>query len=409
MGKTADKVRDQVEVIRRGTVQIVPEEELYRKLVLFFSGGPPLKVKYGADPSAPDIHLGHTVPLQKLRDFQDLGHQVIFIIGDFTALIGDPSGQSKTRKRLTPEEVKANARTYQEQVFKILDPRKTEVVYNSQWLSALKFEDIIELAGKYTVARMLERDDFSKRYREGRPISVLEFLYPLMQGYDSVHVRADVEIGGTDQTFNLLVSRDIQREYGQPPQVVLTLPLLEGTDGVQKMSKSLDNYIGVDEPPRDIYGKVMSLSDEMMWRYYDLLSRKSPVEIEEARKECEGGTNPMVWKKELAREIAGRFSSEDAAEGAAKHFEQVCQNKKNPDEMEVVEVDKKAAEDGVEIVPLLRKAGLVNSNSEARRKIKEGAVTINGKKFFEPEAKIGVKDNDILKFGKRGFRRVILK
>ena len=404
--KTVDQ---QIDIIRRGTVQIIPEDELREKIKISIDSGCPMRIKYGADPSAPDIHLGHTVPLRKLREFQDLGHLVVFIIGDFTALVGDPSGKSKTRKRLTSAEIMENARTYQEQVFKILDREKTKVVYNSSWLSVLSFSDVIDLTSRYTVARMLERDDFSKRYKSGKPISVLEFLYPLMQGYDSVAVKSDVELGGTDQTFNLLVARDIQKEYGETPQAIVTLPLLEGTDGVQKMSKSLGNYIGVSEPAPDIYGKLMSISDDLMWRYFELLSDRSHEEMEEAKRECLAGTNPMDWKKELAFEIAERFSSPREAEAAREQFETVHQKKENPDEMVTVRISRDEIGDGgINIVTLLRRAGLVNSNSEGRRKVQEGAVRINNEKIFEHNAAITVKDNDIIRLGKRNFRKLIV-
>ena len=404
--KTVDQ---QIDIIRRGTVQIIPEDELRQKIKRSIDSGIPMRIKYGADPSAPDIHLGHTVPLRKLREFQDLGHLVVFIIGDFTARVGDPSGKSKTRKRLSSEEIMENARTYQEQVFKILDREKTEVVYNSSWLSELTFPDVIDLTSRYTVARMLERDDFSKRYKNGKPISVLEFLYPLMQGYDSVAIKSDVELGGTDQTFNLLVARDIQREYGEVPQAIVTLPLLEGTDGVQKMSKSLGNYIGVSESPLDIYGKLMSISDDLMWRYFELLSARSMAEIEEAKLECASGTNPMVWKKKLAFEITERFSSSPEAETARQQFEAVHQKKEIPDEMETVRLSpEEIGDEGINIVTLLRRAGLVKSNSDGRRKVQEGAVRINNEKIFEHNAVIPVKDNDIIRLGKRNFRRLTL-
>ncbi|MEA1927399.1 MAG: tyrosine--tRNA ligase [Candidatus Auribacterota bacterium] len=403
--KTVDQ---QIEIIRRGAVQIIPEDELREKIKRSIATGEPLRVKYGADPSAPDIHLGHTVPLRKLREFQDLGHLVVFIIGDFTALVGDPSGKSKTRKRLSSEEIMENARTYQEQVFKILDREKTEVVYNSSWLSSLTFPDVIDLTSRYTVARMLERDDFSKRYKSGKPISVMEFLYPLMQGYDSVAVKSDVELGGTDQIFNLLVARDIQKEYGETPQAIVTLPLLEGTDGVQKMSKSLGNYVGVNESAGDIYGKLMSISDDLMWRYFELLSARGKNEIEEAKEECSSGTNPMVWKKKLAYEIAERFSSPTAAKVAAEKFELVHQKKRIPEDIAVVQLGREIGEDEINIITLLRRAGLVESNSEARRKLREGAVSINDEKIFEHSAMIAVKDNDIIRLGKRNFRKLSL-
>ncbi len=404
-----DKVKQQLDVIRRGAVDIIPEDELEAKIRGSLADARPLRVKYGADPSAPDIHLGHTVPLRKLREFQELGHLVIFIIGDFTALVGDPSGRSGTRRRLSHEEVMENALTYQEQVFKILNRDRTEVVYNSAWLSPLKFPDIIELTSKYTVARMLERDDFAKRYREGRPISVLEFLYPLMQGYDSVIVEADVELGGTDQTFNLLLAREIQREYGQVPQAVVTLPLLEGTDGVQKMSKSLGNYVGISEPARDIYGKIMSISDNLMWRYFKLLSGRSLEEIAEAQQACSGGTNPIVWKKKLAYEITERFSSPDEARAAQDLFETVHQKQEVPREMPTITLSSDdMGPGGINIVNLLRISSLTATNSEARRKIKEGAVTVNGEKIFEHDTVIAVKDNDVIRLGKRNFCRIKL-
>jgi len=402
-------VEEQMEIIRRGTVQIIPEDELREKIKRSVETGRPLRIKYGADPSAPDIHLGHTVPLRKLREFQDLGHLVVFIIGDFTALVGDPSGKSKTRKRLTSAEIMENARTYQEQVFKILDREKTEVVYNSSWLSELSFPDVIDLTSRYTVARMLERDDFSKRYKTGKPISILEFLYPLMQGYDSVAIKSDVELGGTDQTFNLLVARDIQREYGETPQAIVTLPLLEGTDGVQKMSKSLGNYIGVSESALEIYGKIMSISDDLMWRYFELLSSRNSEEIDEAKRQSAAGVNPMIWKKKLAFEISECFSSTPEAAAAREQFESVHQKKEIPDEMATVRLSPdEVGGAGINIVTLLRRAGLVDSNSEARRKIKEGAVSINNKKIFEHNAEIAVKDNDILRLGKRNFRKLII-
>ncbi len=403
----AISVKEQFEVIKSGAVQVIPEAEMVDKITASRSSGRPLRVKYGADPSAPDIHLGHTVPLQKLRQFQDLGHLVVFIIGDFTAQIGDPSGKTQTRPQLSQREVKENARTYQEQVFKILNRKQTEVVYNSAWLSRMNFADVIDLASRYTVARMLERDDFTKRYREGVPISVLEFLYPLMQGYDSVEVKADIEIGGTDQTFNLLLAREIQKSYGQPPQAILTLPLLEGIDGVQKMSKSLGNYIGISEAPEDIYGKIMSISDDLMWRYFEHCSKIAPARLMEIKTRCEAGASPMDYKKELALEITTRFHSPAAAAAAEKRFERVHQAKKTPERMEEVTISQKElTAGGVDLISMLRKAGLAESNSQARRKISEGAVRINNKKIIEHNSPIAVKDNDVLKLGKRRFRRI---
>ncbi len=402
------KAAAQMEALRRGTVQIVPEDGFLLKLARALEEGRPLRVKYGADPSAPDIHLGHTVPLRKLRQFQDLGHTVVFIIGDFTALVGDPSGRSQTRKRLSREEVRVNSLTYQEQVFKILDRARTEVVYNSSWLSPLCFGDIVELAAKTTVARMLERDDFSKRYREGKPISVLEFLYPLMQGYDSVAVRADVEIGGTDQTFNLLLAREIQRDYGQEPQAILTLPLLEGVDGTQKMSKSLGNYIGISEPASEIFGKVMSIPDDLMWRYYELLSAEDSDRVAEFKRRCAAGENPMAFKKLLGRELAGRFWSDVQASEAEAAFARVHQDRLNPeDPLELVIAPDEAAS-GVGILDLLGRAGMTASNSEGRRKVLEGAVSLNGEKIADPAVRLHPREGDILQLGRRRFARLAL-
>lgn len=404
-------IAEQLNIIRRGAVQIVSEEELSAKLESAAREKRPLRVKYGADPSAPDLHLGHTIPLFKLREFQDLGHLVVFIIGDFTAMVGDPSGVSRTRPRLSREEVERNARTYQEQVFKILRADRTEVVFNSRWLSPMNFAAVIGLASRVTVARMLERDDFSRRYRDGDPISVLEFLYPLMQGYDSVEVEADVEIGGTDQTFNLLLAREIQRSYGRPPQAILTLPLLEGTDGVRKMSKSLGNYIGITEDPVDIYGKVMSIPDKLMWRYFELLNLDSASRIERRRRECREGRNPMEIKHELAEKITSIFSSPESARRARERFNRVCRDRGAPlpEEMEVVTIkDQDLKGGGINIVRLLRFAGLAATNSEARRKLSEGAVSLNTLKIFDHNAEVAVSDNDVLRLGKRGFRRIVV-
>ncbi len=408
---TAEAIKEQLKVIRRGAVQLVSEEELAEKLTAAAARRRPLRIKYGADPSAPDLHLGHTIPLFKLREFQDLGHLVVFIIGDFTAMVGDPSGVSRTRPRLSREEVERNARTYQDQVFKILREDRTEVVFNSRWLSPLDFAGVINLASRVTVARMLERDDFAGRYRDGEPISVLEFLYPLMQGYDSVMVESDVEIGGTDQTFNLLLAREIQRSYGQPPQAILTLPLLEGTDGVRKMSKSLGNYIGITEDPVDIYGKVMSIPDELMWRYFELLNLDSAPRIEKRRRECREGRNPMEFKHQLAGRITELFSSPESARKARERFNRVCRDRGAPllEDMETVEIRPSELKEGrIDIVSLLRVSGLAASNSEARRKLAEGAVSLNAEKIIEHTARVAVKDDDVLRLGKRGFKRLIL-
>ena len=409
---TTKEIQKQLDVIRRGAVQVISEMELAVKLTEAASQNRGLRIKYGADPSAPDLHLGHTIPLFKLREFQDLGHRVIFIIGDFTAMVGDPSGVSRTRPRLEKEEVLQNARTYQEQVFKILRKDRTEVVFNSNWLACLDFAGVIELASKSTVARMLEREDFARRYREGDPVSVLEFLYPLMQGYDSVIVKADVEVGGTDQTFNLLLAREIQRAYGQEPQVIITLPLLEGTDGVRKMSKSLGNYIGITEDPIDIYGKVMSIPDELMWRYFELLNLATLSWIESQKESCRQGINPMELKQKLAFKTAAYFSSPEAARKAQECFNQVCRDRGLPslEEMEVVRLKEPDLQDGrIDIVKLLRAAGLTATNSEARRKLAEGAVSINSQKIIEPSAQIAVRSNDVIRLGKRGFRRVVVE
>ena len=384
------KISKQIEIIKEGTVQIISEEELCRKLEKSVSTGKKLKIKYGADPSAPDIHLGHTVPLRKLRQFQDLGHEVIFLIGDFTAMIGDPSGRSETRKPLTVEDIKENAKTYKRQVFKILNPKKTQVVFNSHWLNKLYLKDVVMLTSKYTVARMLERDDFVKRYRSGKPISMVEFLYPLLQGYDSVELRADIELGGTDQTFNMLVSREIQREYGQEPQVIITMPILEGTDGVDKMSKSLGNYIGVEEAPKDMYGKIMSISDDLMLRYYKLL-----VDINPSHE------HPMENKKVLAQCIVSKYWGEKEADKTRVEFEKVFSKRELPTDMPELSVKGK-----IQIVKLLTETSVVKSNSEARRLVQQGAVTLDGKKIDDLNKELSIKDGAVLKIGKRHFFRI---
>lgn len=389
-------IQKQLEIIKQGTVQVVSDNELKDKLAKALSSKKPLCIKYGADPSAPDIHLGHTVPLRKLRQFQDLGHEVIFIIGDFTAMIGDPTGRSETRKQLIKEEVEKNAETYKKQVFKILDPKKTKVVYNSHWLNKLHLKEVVELTAKYTVAQLLERDDFLKRYKAGHPISLVEFLYPLMQGYDSVELKADVELGGTDQTFNLLVSREIQRAYGQEPQVIITMPILEGTDGVNKMSKSLGNYIGVSEPPKEMYGKVMSVSDTLMWRYYELLMQCDKKQIDEYRK-----LHPMDMKKQLARQIVTQYWSETDAALAQEEFENVFSKRQNPDEIKEVVVKNK-----INIVELIRNTGAVPSNGEARRLIQQGGVEIDGNKVTDINSIIEPKDGAVIKIGKRTFFKI---
>jgi tyrosyl-tRNA synthetase len=359
---------EQLASLRRGVVNIVPEDELLARL----GGGRPLRVKLGVDPTAPDIHLGHTIPIFKLRQFQDLGHQAILIIGDFTALIGDPSGRSATRPVLSRAEVSENARTYVAQVFKVLDPARTEVCHNSEWLAPLALEDVVRLTAKMTVARMLERDDFRRRYAAGTPIALHEFLYPLVQGYDSVAVRADVELGGTDQTFNLMVGRDLQRDAGQPGQVAMVLPLLEGTDGVQKMSKSLGNHIGITEPPEEIYGKVMSISDELMRRYYELLT----FDRERLGDVREGRIHPMAAKKALAAELVERFHDAEAAQRAARFFEERFQ-KRTAHEPQRVRISPGA--DDVWICQLIKDLGFAPSTSAARRLVAQGAVRVDGR------------------------------
>ncbi|GAW93520.1 tyrosyl-tRNA synthetase [Calderihabitans maritimus] len=398
----------QLQIIKRGAAEIISEEELVKKLQESLKNNKPLRVKLGLDPTAPDIHLGHTVVLHKLRQFQELGHEVIIIIGDFTGRIGDPTGKSETRKQLTEEEVMANAETYKEQIFKILDPENTRVVFNSQWLAPLKFQDVIQLAGKYTVARMLERDDFAKRFREGRPISIHEFFYPLMQGYDSVALHADIELGGTDQKFNLLVGRHLQKEYGQEAQVALMMPILEGLDGVNKMSKSLGNYIGINEPPGEMYGKTMSLPDELMVRYFELVTTVPLEEIKEIERGLrEGYLHPRDVKMRLAREIVGLYHGTEAARVAEEEFKRVFQQGDLPDEIPLVELDKSVLSEGKIWLPkLLVLAGLAPSSSEGRRLIKQRAVKIDQKVVEEEE--VMVEDGMILRAGKRKFARIKL-
>ncbi|MFZ5627422.1 MAG: tyrosine--tRNA ligase [Bacillota bacterium] len=400
----------QLAEIRRGVAEIVPENELVEKLKKAIATGKPLRVKLGLDPTAPDIHLGHTVVLNKLRTFQDLGHEVIIIIGDFTGRIGDPTGKSETRKQLTEEEVQANARTYQEQIFKILDPAKTRVVFNSQWLAPLTFTDVIQLAAKYTVARMLEREDFSKRFKEGAPISIHEFFYPLMQGYDSVALEADVELGGTDQKFNLLMGRHLQKEFGQEPQIALMMPILEGLDGVNKMSKSLGNYIGINEAPEEMYGKTMSIPDELMLRYFELVTRVSLEELAQIKAGlAEGKLHPRDVKMRLAREIVSMYHGPEAARQAEEHFVRVFQQRHLPEEIPVYQLPANELEGGtIGLSKLLQLSGLAASNSEARRLIAQGGVKVNEEKVTDPLMRINVQNGLILQVGKRKFARVIL-
>jgi tyrosyl-tRNA synthetase len=391
-----------MEIIRRGADEILVEEGLVKKL----ERGKPLRIKAGFDPTAPDLHLGHTVLINKLRQFQELGHEVLFLIGDFTAMIGDPTGKSATRPPLTREEVLENAKTYEHQIFKILDPEMTTVLFNSSWMGAMSAADMIQLAAKHTVARMLERDDFSKRYKGGQSIAVHEFLYPLVQGYDSVEMKADVELGGTDQKFNLLVGRQLQEVYGQEPQVCLTMPILEGLDGAQKMSKSLNNYVGIADAPDDMFGKLMSISDELMWRYFELLSFRPMSEIEQFQQQIEAGANPRDIKFLLAEELIARFHDSVSATQARENFIARFQKGAMPDEMP--EVSLAAGPEGLPIPNLLKEAGLVNSTTDARRMIKQGAVKIDGERVEDVELKISAGAKAVFQVGKRRFARVSL-
>ncbi|MCH1413611.1 MAG: tyrosine--tRNA ligase [Glaciecola sp.] len=388
--------------IKRGADEILIEDELIARL----KEGKPLKIKAGFDPTAPDLHLGHTVLINKLRTFQQLGHEVIFLIGDFTGLIGDPTGKNVTRKPLSKEDVLANAETYKEQVFKILDPAKTTVRFNSEWMDALGAAGMIKLAASQTVARMLERDDFKKRYGNNQPIAIHEFLYPLVQGWDSVALESDVELGGTDQRFNLLMGRELQKSQGQRQQTVLMMPLLEGLDGVQKMSKSLNNYIGITDAPNDMFGKIMSISDDLMWRYFDLLSFRPIAEIDALKAAVEGGANPRDTKIELAKEIIARFHDDAAAEGAHQDFIQRFQKNAIPDDMPEVTVHLEGEAMG--IANLLKAANLVNSTSDAMRMIKQGAVKINGDKVEDTKLQLSEKGEAVYQVGKRKFARITL-
>ncbi len=405
MGKNLDiRVNEQVQIIRRGVAEIIPEEELKRKLKKSIKEKRPLKVKLGLDPTAPDIHLGHTVVLNKLRQFQDLGHEVHLIIGDFTARIGDPSGKSETRKQLSEKEIQINASTYQEQIFKVLDAKKTIIHFNSKWLMPLTLEDILNLAGKYTVARMLERDDFDNRYKEGLPIGIHEFMYPLMQGYDSVVLEADVELGGTDQKFNLLVGRNLLKEYGLEPQVTLTMPILEGTDGVQKMSKSLGNYIGVNEDAYEMFGKTMSIPDELIIRYFELVTQVSQAEIDKIEKGMQEGTlNPRDAKARLAREIITIYHNEEEALKAQERFQLVFSKGDIPEDIPETMVTEKE----LWLPKFLLEQGMVDSTSDGRRMIKQGAVRLDGEKCLVEN--IEAKNEMVIQVGKRKFIKLLLK
>ena len=396
-------VETAIELIGRGAEEIIKREDLEARLKL----GRPLRVKAGFDPTAPDLHLGHTVLLNKMRQFQDLGHQVIFLIGDFTGMIGDPSGKNVTRKPLTREDVLANAETYAAQVYKVLDRERTELRFNSEWFGKMDAVGMIRLAAKHTVARMLERDDFDKRYKSGQPIAIHEFLYPLVQGYDSVALKADVELGGTDQKFNLLVGRQLQEQEGQLPQIVLTMPLLEGTDGVNKMSKSLGNYIGINEPANEIFGKVMRVSDDLMWRYYELLSfEKSLADIKAMREEIAAGANPRDFKMALAEELTARFHGKPAADAAIKHWNEVVQGGGVPQDLKTVEIA--VPSNGIRVAALLKAAGLAPSTSEAMRKLNERAVRVDGSVVEDRELTLRHGNEHLLQLGKRGFARVKL-
>jgi len=392
-----------LEIIGRGAEEVIVEEDLKRKL----ARGKPLRVKAGFDPTAPDLHLGHTVLLNKMRQFQDLGHHVMFLIGDFTGMIGDPSGRNATRPALTPEQISENAETYKTQVFKVLRPDKTEILFNSTWCSQLGAAGMVRLAAKYTVARMLERDDFSKRFAEQRPISIHEFLYPLMQGYDSVAMKADVELGGTDQKFNLLVGRELQKDYGQEPQVIITLPLLEGLDGVNKMSKSLNNYVGIDEPPDEMFGKLMSVSDELMWRYLELLSFEPMATVSAWKRSIEEGANPRDIKVRLGKEMVGRFHSGAAADKALEEFESRFRHGGVPEDLPEQQID--APPEGLPIVQLLKSSGVCPSSSDALRMLEQGGVRVDGQKVSDKALRLTPGATYVLQVGKRKFAKVTLR
>src|SRR5210317_2080820 len=395
-------IKEQIAELSRGTDEVLPEDGLETKL----KQARPLIIKAGFDPTAPDLHIGHTVLINKMRQFQQLGHDVVFLIGDFTGMIGDPSGKNATRPPLSPDEIKTNAETYEAQIFKILDESKTRVEFNSSWMGKMDAAGLIKLAARHTVARMLERDDFNKRYRNNQSISIHEFLYPLVQGYDSVALRADVELGGTDQKFNLLVGRQLQQDYGQEPQIVMTTPLLEGLDGVQKMSKSLGNYVGITEPPGEMFGKIMSISDDLMWRYFDLLSFRPKGEVDAFKAEIADGRNPRDVKFELGREIVTRFHNATAAEAAQQEFISRFQKGAMPDEIPEISLD--AEEGKLGIAHLLRGAGLVSSTSEAFRMIKQGAVKVDGERVEDRGLHIEAGSTHIYQVGKRKFARVTL-
>ena len=398
-------VNEQMDIIRRGVVDLLPEDELVKKLERSYKENSPLVIKLGCDPSRPDLHLGHTVVLRKMRQFQDLGHQAILIVGDFTGMIGDPSGKSATRPALTLEETRENGRSYFEQASKVLDSEHIKIVYNSEWLGKMNFEDVIRLASKYTVARMLERDEFENRYNKGEAISVHEFLYPLAQAMDSVAITSDVELGGTDQKFNLLVGRDIQREYGQEPQVILTMPILPGTDGVQKMSKSLGNYIGVSETAKDIYGKTLSIADNLMYDYFELATSVPKEDLETIKAQIE--QNPRDLKRRLARELVALYHSPEDAVQAEEEFDRIFIKKDVPDDIE--EYAPETGDAAIWIVKLMTESGLAPSNGEGRRLVKQGAVSIDGEKVSDPNMEVALDASFVLKVGKRRFKKIVPK
>ena len=400
-------VEEQLKVIKRGAVEVIPEEELKSKLEKSYKENKPLNIKLGCDPTRPDLHLGHSVVLRKLAQFQQLGHKAILIIGDFTAMIGDPSGRNATRPPLTFEEAKANAETYLKQAYKILDKEKTEIVYNSSWLGKMTFEDVIKLASKYTVARMLERDDFTKRFKSGIPISMHEILYPLAQAMDSVAIKSDVELGGTDQKFNLLVGRDIQREYGVEPQAILTMPLLVGTDGTEKMSKSYDNYIGIDEAPQEMYGKTLSIPDELIYNYFELVTDEPLEELQKIKEQLENpSVNPRDLKRRLARKIVSMYHGEEAAKKAEEEFDKIFVKKGLPDDMPQKEMEKGSV---IGIIDLITGVGFAPSRGEARRLIIQGGVSIDGEKIMDFKHDVTIEKDFVLKVGKRKFIKIIAK
>ncbi len=397
-------INEQMDIIKRGVQEIIPEKELEEKIVRSIKSNKPLQVKLGCDPSRPDLHLGHSVVLKKLRHFQDLGHQAILIIGDFTGIIGDPTGKNKTRPSLTLEETKINGKTYFDQASKILSSKNVTIKYNSEWLANKTFADIIHISSKYTIARMLERDDFTQRYKSGEPIAMHEFLYPLAQAYDSVAINADVELGGTDQKFNLLVGRDLQKEFGQMPQVIITLPLLVGTDGVDKMSKSFDNYIGISESPKDIYGKTLSIPDNLIIDYFTLATDVSTKSISNSKKLLDSGEiNPRDVKRELARELVALYYSKEIAENAEKEFDEIFVKKNNPTNIEEFILNSKS----ISLLQLLVDTKLCESKSQARRVIEQGGVSIENKKITDPMSNITISESVVLKVGKRNFIKLI--